>query len=111
MEDQTHHWNKAELEIYILLLCANADLVQTREELQLIKERYDEATFQKMYREFSKDSEEESFRKIEMNISYHELSHKEINDIREQMKKVFSSDQKYSLMEHNMGRILNNMLY
>ena len=52
MKHHSPSWNKAELKIYIMLLCANADAVETEHELQLIKARSNAATFKKVYKEF-----------------------------------------------------------
>lgn len=111
MESQNSHWSKIELEIYILLLCANTDAVETEEELNAIKEKFDQSTFDNVYREFKNDSEEEGLKKIESNIGFHEYSFKELCEIRSDMKKVFYSDKKYNLAEQNMERILNRILY
>lgn len=111
MASQTDQWTKKELEIYILLLCANADSVQTEEEIKTIKQKYDEATFENIYREFLNDSEEEALQKIEDNICYHEYSFKELSGIRNEMKRIFYSDNKYSLPEQNLERVLNRILY
>ena len=65
MNRTTNRWNKRELQTYILLLCANADSEETTEELDLIKTKVDDSTFQKMHQEIKKDSEEISLEKIE----------------------------------------------
>ena len=37
MKQNKHPWNKKELKIYILLLCANADNEESEKEIELIK--------------------------------------------------------------------------
>ena len=111
MKNQKNDWTKKELEIYILLLCANADSVQTKEEIDLIRSKFDSKTFETIYNEFSNDTEDEGFHKIEENIRFHEYSHKELSEIRSEMKSVFYSDNKYSQTERNMERVLNKILY
>ena len=111
MNSQQKHWTKAELQIYILLLCANADSVETEEEIALIKSKTDKATFEKMYQEFSGDSEEDSLEKIQDNLALHEYSHKEIAELRREMFEVFFSDKKFSMMENTLDKILDNILY
>ena len=111
MESQTSHWTKTELEIYILLLCANADSVETEEEIEIIRSKFDAETFERIYEEFSNDTEDEGLNKIEQDICRHEYSHKELLDIKLEMKNVFYTDKRYSLMEHNMERILDKILY
>ena len=111
MNNQQQHWTKAELQIYILMLCANADSNVTEEEIELIKSKTDKATFDKMNAEFSEDTEEESLEKIQDNLVKHEYSHKELSDLRREMFEIFFSDKKFSMMENTLDKILDNILY
>lgn len=111
MSSKRINWTKNELQIYILLLCANVDLVQTEDEIKLIKSKVDENTFNKIYKEFSGDTEEDSFRKIENNVATQEYSHKELVCFQREMHKIFFTDKHFSMMEHHLERILKNMLY
>jgi disulfide oxidoreductase YuzD len=111
MSTRGEQWSKAEMQVYVLLLCANADCKETTEELEVIKSKTDKATFEKMYAEFSGDSEEESLQKIQENLVSHEYSHKELVELRKEMFEVFFSDQKFSVMEKTLDKILNNILY
>jgi hypothetical protein len=111
MESKKNDWTKEELQIYILMLCANADSNETKDELKLIKSKTDKKTFRKIYGEFSKDSEEESLKKIDGAIHNHEYSQMELSKFHEDIRSIFFSDNKFSNMERNLNRILNNILY
>ena len=111
MKSEQQNWTKTELQIYILMLCANADSNVTEEELNLIKSKTDRETFEKMSREFSGDTEEESLEKIQDNLVMHEYSHKELVNLRKEMFEIFFSDKKFSMMENTLDKILNNILY
>lgn len=111
MKSEQQNWTKAELQIYILLLCANADSKMTEEEIELIKSKTDKATFEKLYQEFMGDSEEESLEKIQDNLALHEYSHKELSELRKEMFEIFFSDKKFSMMENTLDKILDNILY
>lgn len=111
MEIPVTRWSKAELQVYILLLCANADADLQEQELNVIRSKVDADCFERIYEEFLKDSEEVSFSKLERNIALHEYSWRELNQLKLDMKAVFASDRKYMMLEQNMERILNNMLY
>lgn len=111
MKNGKTNWTKKELQIYILLLCANADAVQTEEEIRLIKSKVDNEIFTKIYSEFLKDSEDESLEKIQENVALHHYSHRELLKIRTEMQEVFFADRNYQMMERNLERILRNMLY
>lgn len=56
MNSSTRILSKTELQIYILLMCANADSSETEEELNLIKSKVDSETYDAIYREFNSDS-------------------------------------------------------
>lgn len=111
MNNERVHWTKKELQVYILLLCANADAVQTEEELSLIRSKVDEDIFDKMYKEFSGDSEDESLEKIQDTVAVHHYSHRELSQLRREMQEIFLTDKKLTMMERNLERILRNMLY
>lgn len=111
MRNEVKPWSKAEMQVYILLLCANADSNVTHEELEVIQTKADEEIFKKMYAEFTGDSEEISLQKIQENLVNHEYSHKELVELRKEMFEVFFADKKFSRMEKTLEKILNNILY
>ncbi len=65
MEAGKKYWSKEELKTYILLLCAKADRVEAEEEMALIKTKTSNEVFDKIYREFENDDEDESLEKIQ----------------------------------------------
>ena len=111
MKSETKKWTKTELQIYILLLCSNADSVETEDEINLIKSKVDKKTFRNIYREFSKDTEEARFEKIDTNIHLHEYSYTELANFHEEIKEIFLADQDFDMMEQNLHKILDNIIY
>jgi hypothetical protein len=111
MNSKSQHWNKKELQIYILLLCANADHDESKEELRIIKSKSDASTFERIYKEFKQDSEEERIEKIDDAVQLLEYSISELNDLRREMYEVFFADCNFSVMERNLDKILDNILY
>lgn len=111
MKDQNTGWTKSELQIYILLLCANADSNLTEEEIKVIRSKTDEETFDKIYDEFCGDTEDESLEKIKDDLVNHEYSHRELVELRKEMFEVFFSDKKFSRMENTLDKILDNIIY
>ena len=111
MKSEQNPWTKSELKTYILLLCANADSTRSNEEIEIIKAKTDIETFNKIYTEFKKDSEDESLQKIDDNVQLHEFSYNELEKIREEMEEIFKSDKDYGMTERNLYRILDNILY
>lgn len=111
MKSKTKQWTKIELQTYILLKCANVDSVETSNEIALIKSKVDQETFEKIYAEFTKDNEEERYEKINDNIHLHEYSNKELAQLRKEMYEIFFSDCSFGMMERNLDKIMDNILY
>ncbi|MCM4166340.1 hypothetical protein KCTC52924_03272 [Arenibacter antarcticus] len=111
MKNTNPQWSKKELNIYILLLCAKADFHETTKELDLIKSKIDEKTFERLYAEFSNDDEDSSILKIEDAIARHEYSYIELIKIKQEVMDVFKTDKKFHLMEHRLSDLLDNILY
>ena len=111
MEPDGRLWTKAELHIYILLLCASSDNEQSEEEIELIKSKTDPDTFNRINEEFSKDSEEESLEKIAHKMHYYEYSNQEISELKKEIREVFFIDKNLSILEQNLDRILDNIIY
>lgn len=111
MKPENLRWNKKELEIYILLVCAKSDSETTEEELQLIRAKTDAALFEKVTAEFNCDTEEECLEKIKDTIAWLDYTNQEIKALRKEMHEVFFSDKKFVMMEQHMDRILDSMIY
>jgi hypothetical protein len=111
MDKKKCNWTKTELQVYILLLCANADNDETKKELDMIKSKVPEKTFDKMYRKFQKHSEEKRLKKIDTNIHCHYFSTMELIDFRREVYEIFFSDCKFSMMEKRLDWTLDNILY
>mgnify|MGYP000865054211 FL=1 len=111
MKSNTKKWTKEELQIYILLLCANADSDESKEEIKIVKSKVDKKIFKKIYKEFGKDTEEERFEKIDNAIHLHEYSHIELENFRNEINEIFLVDNHFAVMETNLNRILDNILY
>ena len=78
MKNELTKWTKAELKIYILLLCAKIDQEESEEEMALIKSKTDLEIFDKLYNEFCCDEEDSCFEKIEDAINHHHYTPKEL---------------------------------
>lgn len=111
MKNNQPNWTKEELGIYILLLCSNADSNITDEEFNFMKSKVDTASFNKIYKEFLKNSEEECLEILEDQIHQLHYSHREIIEIKTNMKALFFTDNNYNKKEEYLDRIINNILY
>lgn len=111
MKETLTTWTKEELKIYILCLCANADLDETKEELDIIKSKTDKATFEKIHAEFMADNEDTCFEKIDNTVERLFFSNMELSALKKDIFEVFYSNDHFTMKERNLDLILNNMLY
>lgn len=111
MSNPSKNWSKHELKVYLLLLCAQADAEQTPEEINLIKQKTDNATFASLYKKFKKDNEDTSFEKVEASINVLEFSQMELSDLKKEFYELFRSDKKITTAEQYLNKILDNILY
>lgn len=111
MTTHSNPLTKKELQIYILLMCANADSSESDDELNFIKSKVDSETFNKVYNVFSNDNEDERLEKIEDNVHQHEFTTMELGELRREMYEVFFTDCDFKIMERNLDRIMDNILY
>jgi hypothetical protein len=111
MKTDKTQWNKEELKTYILILCAKADKIEAEEEIALIREKTSNEVFDKMYREFQNDDEDESLEKIQETLEWHQYSELELCELKREIQQVFAADRKIPMSESNLGRILENIIY
>ena len=111
MKHKAKDWTKAELQVYILLMCANADNEETKEEVHMIKSKVDAATFNKMEQLFHKDSERRRLKKIDISIHRHTYSSIELAAFRNEAYDIFLSDNSFTMMEKRLDWTLDNILY
>lgn len=111
MKNELNKWSKAELKIYILLLCAKIDQEESEEEIALIKSKTDADTFNKLYKEFSCDEEDGCFEKIEDAINNHEYSPAEIHELKKEILAVFHADHKFGIKEKYLEKVFDTILY
>ncbi len=104
-------WTKIELQIYILLLCANADKEETDVEIHLIQSKVSKETFDKIYKEFHEDSNKRKLKKVGRNIHLHDYSYKELINFKKEVHEIFYSDGDFKMMERRLDMALDNILY
>ena len=111
MRNSSKIWTKEQLKIYLLLLSAQVDSIQTKEEIDLIKSKTDNTTFDVIYDEFIKDDEDISLQKIERAIAKLQYSHMELAELRKDINEVFQADKKFSASERYLDKLLDNLIY
>lgn len=62
------NWSHEELKAYLLFYCANADYIETEEEIELIKSKVDMNTYKNIHSEFKRDNDYQQIQKIQTTV-------------------------------------------
>jgi len=111
MKKNHKNWTKEELKIYIMLLCAKADGEIAPEEIEHIKSKTSQETFDKIYTEFKGDKKKKSLKKIETAIRFHHYGVLELVELRKEIFKVYMADNEFCKKEKYLDNILDNIIY
>ena len=104
------YWNKDDLRVYVLLYCANADLVFKEEEQVYINEKIDSAKYNKILKEFNDDNDYQSIKKIEESIAHLGYNEEQLNTLIAEMKELFWADGDFDNVERAILRQLEHIL-
>ncbi|AUP77585.1 hypothetical protein [Flavivirga eckloniae] len=110
MEEIKTKWTKEELEIYILIYCANANFSETKMEIDFIKSKIQTSNFEKIHSEFKNDNDYQSIQKIQSSIKDHGYTNDDKDTLFKEIKALFLSDNKYDILEQNLYRGLGHIL-
>ena len=102
MKNFETNWTKEELQVYLLIYCANADFVETKEEIDFIKSNYNIDSYEKIHSEFKADNDYTRIQKIRFTLEKYCYSKEECEKLMEEMKSLFLSDGKYDTLEKNL---------
>jgi len=103
-------WTNDELKAYMLLYAANADYKESNLERNIIADRVDRHTFQRIHDEFDKDNDYQSVQKISNCIKQLNYSNEDIDLLYAEMKLMFFADGQYVQLEQNLFLFLKKIL-
>ncbi len=110
MEEFKTNWTREELKAYILLYCANANFIETKEEKEYIKSKVGEEKYRKVHKEFDNDNDYQRIQKIQSTVVHFNYSKHEIDRLFENIKKMFLTDGSIDILEKNIYRGLQHLL-
>ena len=110
MEEFKTDWSREELKAYILLYCANANFIETKEEKEFIKSKVGEEKYKKVHKEFDRDNDYQRIQKIQHTVERFNYSKHEIDRLFENIKKMFLTDGTIDILEENIYRGLQHLL-
>ncbi len=93
-----------------MFLCAKADGEISSEEIELIKSKTSQETFDKIHDEFKGDRMKKSLKKIEKAIGFHHYGAIELVELRKEIFKVYFPDNVLCKKERSLDQILDNII-
>ncbi len=99
MSQEQTNWSREEFEAYLLFYCANADLIITDEEKQLIHKKVSDEAFNAIKAEFEADKDYTRIQKIINTAERFELTKDEIQTIFNEITQLFEADGKVDILE------------
>ena len=110
MKKSIANWTKDELKTYLLIYCANADFSIDKVEIDYIKSKVGTDIFDKINAEFEKDNDYQSIQKIQSSFDIYGYSKDESDDLINEIKELFLSDEHFDSLEQNLYRGLSQIL-
>ncbi len=110
MSNTATTWTKKELEIYLLIFCANANYSESKDEKKFIKDRAQSDVYQKMHSEFEKDNDFQSIQKIQSSMEELNFSKAEKDQLFAEVRELILCDGTEDILEENIFRGLKHLL-
>ena len=92
-------WTKTDLMAYLLFYAAKTDLKVTEDELAIISENVDAETVSSIEKEINADNDIERIDKINSYVKENKCSEEEIDNLLEEIKKIYEADGKFDRLE------------
>ena len=102
-------WSKEELHAYLMIYCANADFVESAEEVEKIKASISDDAYSRMHGEFEGDNDYQSIQKIRAALERFDYSWAEKDHLLADMKDMFMADGKFEEGERILMRGLQHI--
>ena len=109
MEEFITNWTKEELNLYILIFCANADFIESKGETDFLKLKSNETLFSRIHEEFDKDNDYQSIQKIRSTLDKFGYTKDEKDLLLREMKELFFLDGTYNILEKNLFIGMNHI--
>ena len=102
MREFETNWTPDEFKAYVLIFCAHADCVETKEESDMIRSHVSNSGFKKIHEEFDHDNDYKSIQKIRHTIQRFQYSESQMDHLVAEIKELFLADGKLDIMESNL---------
>ena len=109
MEDIKLSWTKDEFLAYLIIYAAQINQIETEEEKEFIKSRFDSKTLKKIYKEINSDNDYQRIQKV-MVYTYQKnyLSH-DLDHLLKEIKELLLGDGKFDATEQALYHYLKKI--
>jgi len=110
MENHNTTWSKKEFKTYLMLLCANADFIESEDEKDIIKSKVNPDILKHIHKEFDADNDYQRLQKIINTSKRFGYSKDKADELLSKLKNLFFKDHNMGILEENMFRALKRLL-
>lgn len=103
-------WTNEEFQAYVLLCAAQADLVETEEEKNMILTKVDQTIYEKIHAEVDTDNDYQRAQKILSTVERLGYTPEDKLALKREIAKLFMSDGKIATLEKNLMLVLTKLI-
>ena len=92
-------WTKDEFMAYLLIYAAQVNQIETEEEIELIKSRFDAQLLKKIYKEINADNDYQRIQKVMVYTYQNNYLSQDLDDLLKEIKELLLCDGRYDATE------------
>ena len=109
MEHVEINWTKDEFMAYLLIYAAQINQVETEEEQELIKSRFNNQTLKTIYKEINADNDYQRIQKIMVYTYQNNYISQDLDDLLKEIKELLLCDGKFDATEQALYHYLKKI--
>ena len=102
-------WTKDEFMAYMLIYASQINQVETEEEKELIKSRFDNQTLKTIYKEINADNDYQRTQKIMVYTDQNNYTSQDLDDLLKEIKELLLCDGKFDVTEQALYHYLKKI--
>ena len=99
MEDIKLSWTKDEFLAYLIIYAAQINQIETEEEKEFIKSRFDSKTLKKIYKEINSDNDYQRIQKVMVYTYQNNYLSQDLDDLLHEIKELLLCDGRFDATE------------
>ena len=102
MENLELTWTKDEFMAYMLIYAAQINQIETEEEKELIKSRFNDQTLKRVYKEINADNDYQRIQKVMVYTYQNNYTSQDLDDLLKKIKELLLCDGKFDSTEQSL---------